>query len=1341
MTMDNFPSAVLPTLQIEAPSWLKGEPYARDELLHEIFFETARSHSNRVALQVLAANDELVRRQSLRYFELAERATRFATYLRGLGVHRGYRVVICLPRSPDQYMVMLGVLAIGAAYVPVDWTFPQDRIDAIVADCAAKAIVTLDERATAFSADAKIIALDAQLGEIAAAQDLPLTRQQTGADPDDIAYIIYTSGSTGRPKGVMIRHRNICHFVRSESAVLDLTAEDRVFGGFSLAFDMSVETMWSAFFVGAELLVASEGMAKAGPDLIAELKAAQATVWHAVPSLMASIDDDAPSVRLINLGGEACPPELVRRLARPGRRLLNTYGPTETSVTATWSELHPDQPVTIGKPLPGYCVWIVDEQLCPTPVGTAGELIIGGPGVGAGYLNRPEQTAEKFVELALAPGGEKQLVYRSGDLVRLNENSDIEFLGRLDTQVKIRGYRIELGEIEAILMEHPRVAQAVVQVFKADDGNDLLIAFVTPRSAEEVDIAGLKGMATSALPAYMRPAHYEVMVDLPRMVSGKVDRKALRRPKLDLLAQRSAEAPQTPLEAKLAAVWNEVFAPQTVGVTDDFFADLGGHSLKAARFVSIARRDEALSSLSIQDLYAASTVRALANRIEATSRQAASKALPFSPIAISRRLACVIGQTLALPFIFAFAGAQWITPYILYAWLASNEVPRVEALLTSGSIFLILPPIMLLVGVALKWLILGRMKPGDYPLWGWQFFRWWLVRRLLAVLPTQFLAGTQLINTYFRLLGACVGSGAFLGLHDLDAPDMVDIGPDAMLSESCVIAATSVERGLFRVGRVVIGARAFLGAQAVVGREASLGEGAVLEDLSALSPGQAAPAGEIWDGSPAVSRGPVPADRRSRRAPKPSLLRKLGTNLSLMAAAAILPLVAVAPVAPGLIALIELDWSTSGYLYIMVTPVLALTYIVLMCALTVVAKWALLGKVKPGVYSTWSWFYVRYWFVHQLSELALDLIHPIYATLYVRPWYRAMGAKVGPRAEISTASALVHDLVDIGPESFIADGVIFGGARLEPGAIRLDSTAIGRRSFVGNSGLLPAGADIGDDVLIGVLSKSPQDPRAALERGATWFGSPPIRFPSRQRVAVFSEGATFRPPARLIAARLAIEFVRLILPLTVFLSLFSVMLSILGDVADTSTGLWSFALFFPPLYLGFCLSAAATVWGLKWLVIGRYRPIVRPLWSYFVWRTELVTSTYENLVAPLFLGPLRGTPYLNIYMRLMGCRIGARAFIDTTDITEFDLVSIGTDAAINEDAGLQTHLFEDRVMKVSSIEIGDRATVGSLAVILYDSVIEPEAQLGDLSVLMKGERLPAGTCWEGSPARPAQGRD
>ena len=523
---------------------------------------------------------------------------------------------------------------------------------------------------------------------------------------------------------------------------------------------------------------------------------------------------------------------------------------------------------------------------------------------------------------------------------------------------------------------------------------------------------------------------------------------------------------------------------------------------------------------------------------------------------------------------------------------------------------------------------------------------------------------------------------------------------------------------------------------AVIGRDAAIGDGAVLEDLSAIAASARVPAGETWSGSPA-SR----IDRDTRLAPPPpiSRLREAMVGIGLFVAAALLPIVAILPIAPGLITMVELDWSTEGYSYLLLSPVLATTYVIIMCVLTVAAKRLLLGKVAPGRYATTSWFYVRYWFVQQVNDLALRLLHPIYATLYVVPWYRALGVKVGRRAEISTAAAIIPDLVEIGPESFIADAVLFGAARVEPGALRLDHTRIGRRTFIGNSALLPTGTTIGDETLIGVLSKPPESGEAADRPGSTWFGSPPISLPTRQSVGLFDEGARFNPSRRLVATRLAIEFVRVILSLTAFVALFSLLLSACGNLSDwPHGGLWIAGLF-PFLYLSFALGCGLLVVALKWLVMGRYKPTTQPLWSPFVWRTELVTATYENLAVPNLLEPLRGTMWLPLYLRLLGCRIGKRCYIDTTDITEHDLVDIGDDVALNELAGLQTHLFEDRVMKVSGVRVEDRATIGSYAIVLYDAEIGADATLGDLSVVMKGETLPAGTSWEGSPARLAKG--
>ncbi len=1316
-------------------------PYQRDELLHELFAQTAGRFPQRVCVRLAEPDPETMRRTEWSYSELRQRASQFARHLQAHGVVRGDRVVICLPRGLDAYMALLGALEAGAAYVPVDWGFPQDRADYIAQECEAAMVVTTGDRAEAFRARGLgVINIERELGDIAARDAQPLTRVETGAMPDDAAYLIYTSGSTGRPKGAIIRHMNISFQVRAYAAILGVTCDDRVYAGASLAFDISVEEMWAAFFAGAELLVGSEALAKAGPDLGATLAREGVTVWAPVPSLLAVMDEDIASIRLLDTGGEACTPDLARRWQRPGRRMLNTYGPTETTVAATWKLLEPDQPVTIGGPLPGYWCAIVDEALAPVADGLEGELLIGGPGVGAGYLNREDLTREKFITAAFpGPDGAFERVYRSGDLCRLNSKGEIEFLGRIDTQVKIRGYRVELGEIEAALVENEDVAQAVAILFTEADGDDRLTAFLVPARGRQIDQAALREQLAQRLPSYMRPRAYVVRDSLPTMVSGKIDRKALTRPADLTVEAREIEPPATPTEILLHTAWAQVFAPAPVSVTDDFFEDLGGHSLRAARMVSSARRDPALKMLSIQDVYAAPTIRALAARMDAArddGDHASKVETPFRPVNPLHRALCVIAQTLALIPIFAFSGVQWLLPYLAYESLATDDpASRLPALAVALAAYVIMPPVMIILSIGVKWAVIGRFKSGDYPLWGAYYFRWWFVRRFLAVIPTQFLSGTPLMAVYYRALGARIGEGVQLQIHQIDAPDLVTIGAGAILSDGAILATSGVERGVLRLGRADIGERAFVGSMAVVSRDARLGDGSVLEDLSLLPANERVPNSEVWSGSPAIRTGvaeprPFP--------PRPSPIRALLVNLGLVIAALLLPLAAVLPIGPGLIMIIELDWATNGYGYMAITPLLALIYVVAMCALTVTTKWLLMGRIRPGTYSLWSGFYVRFWFVRQLGELALDLLHPLYATLYVRPWYLALGAKVGERAEISTATSVVPDLIEIGEESFIADGVVFGAPRAQPGALQLARTRIGRRTFVGNSALLPTGADLGDEVLIGVLSKPPTDPASALEKGSTWFGSPAIRLPRRQTAAVFDEGARFRPSKRLIATRLAIEYVRVTLSLTIFLSLFSVLLTIVGELSDLPNGPIWIAIAFPFLYMGFALAAGLAVIVLKWLIVGVYKPTNQPLWSAFVWRTELVTSTYENLAVPLLLEPLRGTPYLNVFLRLMGCRIGRRVFTDTTDITEHDLVEVGDDAALNEDAGLQTHLFEDRVMKVSGLKIGARASVGSLAIVLYDAVIEDDAQLGDLSVLMKGETLPSGTSWEGSPARPAR---
>jgi non-ribosomal peptide synthetase-like protein len=369
-------------------------------------------------------------------------------------------------------------------------------------------------------------------------------------------------------------------------------------------------------------------------------------------------------------------------------------------------------------------------------------------------------------------------------------------------------------------------------------------------------------------------------------------------------------------------------------------------------------------------------------------------------------------------------------------------------------------------------------------------------------------------------------------------------------------------------------------------------------------------------------------------------------------------------------------------------------------------------------------------------DLSLDILGPLYASVYLTPWYKLLGAKLGRGAEVSTASFISPDLLSVGEESFIADSVSLGAPRVRDGLVTIGHNRIGRRSFIGNSAMLPPNTVIGDNVLIGCLSSPPPNPADALREDSSWMGSPPIFLPQRQKSAGFAEETTFDPTAGLRVQRAIIEFVRVILPSTGFIILLSLLFSALL-LLNERYSMTETLLFFPVLYIGCAVAATLFTIVAKWVLVGRYKPGERPLWNNFVWRNELLNALHEHLAEPFLVGALTGTPFVCWYFRLLGARIGRRVYLETTDFSEFDLATIGDEAVLNADCTIQTHLFEDRVMKMSTVEIGPRCVVGAGSLVLYDTRMEEGSSLGDLSLLMKGELLPAGTAWQGIPARPA----
>ena len=1222
----------------------------------------------------------------------------------------------------------------------------------------------------------EILALDERQGEIAAQPSDRLGRAETGATPGDLCYVIYTSGTTGSPKGVEIEHRSACHLVRAEGKLFQVQSSDRVYQGFSLAFDASVEEVWLAYFAGATLVVGTREMVRSGAALSRKLAEAGVTVLSCVPTLLAMMEEDAPTVRLLILGGETCPPDLVKRWWQPQRRVFNTYGPTEATVIATYAECRPDEAVTIGQPVPNYEACVLDEQLRPAPPGVSGELCLGGIGLARGYLGRPELTREKFIAVAAA-GSQTRRFYRTGDLVRWTpDGSRLEFLGRIDTQVKLRGFRVELGEIESALLKCPGVQAAAVALREDVPGIRQLVAYLVPQPASPLDEKTIRARLHQHLPAYMVPALMETLPRLPTLASGKVDRKSLPAPRTRAAAERpDLVPPRTELEQQILAVWEKVLAPASVSVQDDFFRDLGGDSLLAAIMVSELRKHPSLRRLSMLDVYQEPTVARLAARFAQPQTRAgerprdseqgseaglAETLAQTHTVPFWRHFFCGAAQLASLFFILSFFALQWLAPYLTYTVLVEEEYDFLESILGAFASLIVLYPLMLMIPIAVKWIMIGRYRAGSYPLWGTFYFRWWFTTTIEAAVPVGYLTGTPLLNLYLRLMGAKVGPNAHLASDSFAIYDLVTIGADASINSDSNLLGYTIENGQLKIGSITIGSRCFVGARSAVRENTVMEDDSALEDLSLLPRGAVIPRGETWLGSPArrvvepasrlpsggpisdathatkTSRTPTPLSG-SATPPRPSTQRRFLFGVLHGIGLLIFPVLVVAALFPGIMVMNELNYLDPYYWYLLLAPLVGLSFIVLLALEIAAVKWVLLGRVKPGRHPLCSFYYLRKWFADQTLDLSLDTLGPLYASVYLTPWYKLLGAKLGRGAEVSTASFISPDLLSIGDDSFIADSVSLGAPRVRDGFMTLGRNHIGKRSFIGNSAMLPPGTVIGDSVLIGCLSSPPPSPADALREDTTWMGSPPIFLPQRQKSTAFSEETTFNPTRKLRVQRAAIEFVRVITPSTCFIILISLLFSSLLLLHDY-LNLLDTLLLFPFLYLGCAIAATVTTIAAKWVLVWRYRPRETPLWSTLVWRNELLNALHEHLAEPFLVGALTGTPFVCWYFRLLGAKIGRRVYMETTDLSEFDLVRVGDQAALNADCTIQTHLFEDRVMKMSTIDIAPHCKVGAGSLVLYDTRLEEGAALGDLSLLMKGETLPAWTSWQGIPALPDQ---
>jgi len=579
--------------------------YPKDKCIHQLFEEQMVRTPGAVAV--------VFEGERLTYAELNRRANQLAHCLQKLGVGPEVLVGICVERSLETVVGLLGILKAGGAYVPLDPVYPEERLAFMLEDAQVPVLLTQQRLVEGLPEhEASVVCLDMDCEAIAGESEDNLA---SGVIADNLAYVIYTSGSTGRPKGVAIAHRStvaLLHWAEEVFRAEDLAA---VLASTSICFDLSVFELFVPLSRGGKVILTENALQL--PNLPA---AEEVTLINTVPSAITELlraGGDLPaSVRTVNLAGEVLRTQLVQRIYQQDtiQRVFDLYGPSEDTTYSTFALRSASGPYTIGRPIANTQVYLLDANLRPVPVGVPGELHIGGAGLARGYLNRPELTAESFIPNPFSYGSGARLC-KTGDLARYLPDGNIEFLGRIDHQVKIRGFRIELGEIEAVLGQHPDVRETAVLAREDKPGDKRLVAYVVPRDVQVPAIIELRRFLKEKLPDYMVPSAFVPLDALPLTPNGKVDRRALPVPDMARPEQEEAYvAPRTPAQEVLAGIWAEVLKLEQVGIHDDFF-DLGGHSLLATQVISRVR-DTFQLRLSLRNFFDGPTVADLAEIIE-----------------------------------------------------------------------------------------------------------------------------------------------------------------------------------------------------------------------------------------------------------------------------------------------------------------------------------------------------------------------------------------------------------------------------------------------------------------------------------------------------------------------------------------------------------------------------------------------------------------------------------------------------------------------------------------------------------------------------------------------------
>ena len=1320
----------------------ENEPRWRpSERLNNLFEVSLKQFGNNTAI--------FTNGETISYDVLDQRANQMARYLVSLGIKPGDRLGLMFEKSAETYVALLAVLKAHAVYVPFDPGFPAHRVRFIAEDAGIKVILTTQNLKPKLDGLAvEQVLVDVARPQIDAFASTYLTDMDVAAPADDVCYIIYTSGTTGNPKGVIIEHASICNFVRVAATQYGYAAGDRVYQGMTIAFDFSVEEIWVPLMVGATLVPAPPGPSLIGEELGAFLHEQEVTCLACCPTLLSTIEHELPHLRVLLVGGEACAQNLVTRWYRPGLSILNSYGPTEATVTAMLTELLPEKPVTIGKPLPTYSILILDANTDEiAPYGQVGEISIAGIGLAKGYLNQEDLTHAKFVpDFIGIPNNPSQRIYRTGDLGRVNDDGEVEFLGRIDTQVKIRGYRIELTEIESALMEIPQIAQATMATYEPEPGTVELVAyFALKQDAEGISSREIAQILRGRLPAYMVPAYFEQLDAIPMSVSNKADHKKLPPPKgTRHTANDNFVAPRSTMEHDLSRTLAEILKLKQVSVDHDFFTELGANSLLMARFCAKVRKNAATAGISMQDIYLHPSVAKLAEHLHhlgmGGSRVLEREAEVFHRPTTLAYWTCGAGQLayfaayiLLVMWVFS-AGVTWTNA------VAGNLVEHYyRAAIFSVATFAGLSALPIVA----KWLLIGRWQKGSFPIWGFAYYRFWVVKNLVRTAPAAMFSGRPLLNVYLRLLGAKIGKNVVLEAKSLPVTtDLFTIADNSIVRKDSVLLGYRAQSNYIYTGSVTIGNHAFVGEGGVLDINSAMGDHTQLGHASSLQSGQIVPHGKHYHGSPAVetTSNYCPIEPRDCT----MVRRCLYTAFELAGLLLIVgPLSIIAleffynnsHLAHAAGASNAISMSVVGSLLLNTATYFFGGLLIGLPSVFIVPRLAQRFLEEGKTYPLFGFHYFMQRIVSTFSNA--QIYNSIFGdSSFIIGYLRYVGWKLENVEQTGSnfGSNQKHDnpfMCEIGGGTMVSDGLSMINTHVSSTSFSLQKTRISESNYLGNGILYPPDGRTGPNCLLGTKVLVPID--GPVRENVGLLGSPSFEIPRIvDRDKILNASVSPTEQRRAIRAKnmhnlttiglfLASQWLYIFMSVLLFYIMISSYYASHGIFALLLTT--AFQVLLSTAYIVFVVRAST---GFKPLV-----PRIVTIYDGYFWRHERHWKLADSLVR----NALGGTPFKNLILRLYGVKVGRMVYDGGSSMTEHSLTEIDDYACINEGCVLQAHSLEEGVFKSDFIKIGKGCSIGPSAFVHYGVSLGDYSILDADSFLMKGERLDPCTRWRGNPAK------